>query len=57
MTTLHALPEPGRGTILALNTWNILLVLAVLGRNCENKTTSWFAKLVSFAPGYAVSTQ
>ena len=33
----HTLPEPGKGTILALRTWNTLLLLAVLGRNYDNR--------------------
>jgi len=41
--TFHTLPEPGKGTILALRTWNILLLLAVLGRNYEKRATPSFA--------------
>ena len=35
--SIHTLPEPGKGTILALRPWNTLLLLAVLGGNYKNR--------------------
>ena len=35
--SVHTLPEPGKGTILAVRTWNTLLLLAVLGHSYVNR--------------------
>ena len=44
--SIHTLPEPGKGTILALRTWNTLLLLAVRGHNYENKQTNKISRKI-----------